>query len=415
MSKERIIFHIDVNSAYLSWIAVSRLQLGHTLDLREVPSVVGGDSESRHGIVLAKSIPAKKYNISTGESLYSAINKYKDLIVVSPNYNLFMKCSNAMFKLLNEYSPCIQRFSVDECFLEMSHYKNNFMDIAEEIKNRIKKELGFTVNIGISNNKLLAKMASDFKKPNMIHTLFPNEICKKMWPLPVEDLFMVGRATLPKLHKLNIYTIGDLAHYDIDILLNVFKSFGHTLYNYANGIDNSQVRENKKLNIKGMGNSTTISYDVTNKDEALKILLSLTEMTASRLRNSNKLCNLLSVSIKTKDFYSYSHQKRIQMSTDSTELIFKGIKELFLECWKGEPIRHLGVRISELNDNEFYQSSLFEEKNIEKYRNLDKAIDAIRKKYGTNAIFRSTFLHSGIKPITGGNGEDDYLFMSSIL
>lgn len=415
MFRERIIFHIDANSAYLSWTAASRLQKGETLDLRTVPSVIGGDVTTRHGIVLAKSIPAKKFNIKTGEPIFKALSKCKDLIIVPPDYSIFMRCSNSMFEILNEYTPCIERFSVDECFLEMSHYNNRYLEIAEEIKNRIKDELGFTVNIGISNNKLLAKMASDFKKPDRIHTLFPYEVKDKMWPLPVEDLFMVGRATLPKLNKLNIYTIGDLASYDVKILCNKLKSFGMVLHNYSNGIDETEVREKRDLNIKGMGNSTTIAYDVTDKEEALKILLSLTEMTASRLRNSKKLCSLIAVSVKTDEFYSYSHQKKIDIATDSTEIIFKYIRNAFLECYKGEKIRHLGVRVSELSNNDFYQSSMFEEKNIEKYRNLDKAIDGIRKKYGSNAIFRSTFLYSGIKPMTGGNGEEDYLFMTSQL
>ena len=415
MDNKRIIFHIDVNSAYLSWTAAYKLQHGESLDLRTVPSVVGGDKESRHGIVLAKSIPAKKYKIETGEPIYKAISKCKELIVVKPNYNLFMKCSNAMVDLLKKYSPQIQRFSVDECFLEMSHYKQNYMQIAQEIKDRIEKELGFTVNIGISTNKLLAKMASDFKKPNNIHTLFKEEVEKKMWPLPVEDLFMVGRATKPKLNKLNIYTIGELASYDYDILLRVFKSFGKTLYQYANGIDDSKVRSEARGNIKGMGNSTTIAYDIDTVDEALKVLLSLAETTAARLRKSKNLCNLVAVSIKTNNFISYSHQKKLIVPTDSTNIIFNSIKQAFIESWKGEPIRHLGVRVTEFNNNDFYQSSIFEDGNIEKYQKLDKTIDSIRAKYGASSIIRSTFLHSGVKALTGGNGEEDYLFMSSIL
>ena len=415
MENRRIIFHIDVNSAYLSWIAASRLQQGEILDLREVPSAVGGDVESRHGIILAKSIPAKKYNIVTGEPIYKAKSKCNELIIVPPNYSIFMRCSNAMDSLLREYTPQIQRFSVDESFLEMSHYKDRYMEIAEEIKNRIKDELGFTVNIGISNNKLLAKMASDFQKPNRIHTLFPNEIQKKMWKLPVEDLFMVGRATTPKLHKLNIYTIGDLAKYDLDILNRVFKSFGTTLYNYANGIDDSEVRKKSDLQIKGMGNSTTTSFDIKEKEEALKVILSLTEMTTMRLRKSGNLCRLVTVSMKSNDFVSYSHQKRLELPTDSTKLIYSALKKAFLESWRGETLRHIGIRVSDFNNNDFYQSSLFEEKDIDKYRRLDKAIDRIRDKYGLKSIMRSTFLHSGIEPLIGGNGEEDYLFMSSQL
>lgn len=411
----RIIFHIDVNSAYLSWIATRRLQLGETLDLRTIPSVVGGDVETRHGIVLAKSTPAKKYNIVTGETLYKALEKCIDLIIVPPDYNLFMKCSNSMMELLKEYSPKVQRFSVDECFLDMSNEKDNFYNKAEEIKNRIEKELGFTVNIGISTNKLLAKMASDFEKPNKIHTLFPNEIKSKMWPLPVEDLFMVGRATKSKLHSLNIYTIYDLANYDLDILISKFKSFGKVLHNYSNGIENSSVCENNSIGIKGIGNSITIPYDVTNKEEALKILLSLAETTCTRLRNSNNICNLVSVYVKSNEFLKYSHQKKTPIGTNCTNIIFNTIKEAFLECYKGEAIRQLGVRVTDFNTDDFYQNSFLFNENVDKYSKLDKVIDNIRTKYGNTALIRADFLHSGIKPLNGGNGEDDYKFMSSIL
>lgn len=256
-----LVFHIDVNSAYLSWEATYRLQQGETLDLRTIPSVVGGDETSRHGIVLAKSIPAKKYNIKTGETLHDARIKCPELVIVPPRYWLYMKCSSAMHKILYEYTPIIQRFSVDESFLDFSNMENLYTDyirLAETIKERIKVELGFTVNIGISNNKLLAKVASDLKKQDRIHTLFPHEIRKKMWPLTVEDLFMVGRATAPKLHKLNINTIGDLANYDVNILKNILKSHGEVIWNYANGIDNSQVRKSNYIEMKGIGNSTTI-------------------------------------------------------------------------------------------------------------------------------------------------------------
>lgn len=199
-----LIFHIDVNSAYLSWESAYRLQQGEKLDIRTIPSVIGGDESSRHGIVLAKSIFAKKYNIKTGESLYEARRKCPELSVFPPRYWLYMQCSSAMHEILQEYTPIIQGFSVDESFLDFSNMENlypDYMKLAETIQRKNKKRLGFTVNIGISNNKLLAKIASDLKKPDKIHTLFPAEIEKKMWPLPLEDLFMVGRATISKLYR----------------------------------------------------------------------------------------------------------------------------------------------------------------------------------------------------------------------
>ncbi|MBZ9688560.1 DNA polymerase IV [Clostridium estertheticum] len=413
-----LIFHIDVNSAYLSWEATYRLQQGEKIDLREIPSVVGGDEESRHGIVLTKSIPAKKFNIQTGETLYNARSKCPSIVIVPPRYWLYMKCSLAMNQIFQEYTPQIQRFSIDESFLDfsnMEHLYPDYMGLAETIKERIKKELGFTVNIGISNNKLLAKVASDFKKPDRIHTLFPPEIKQKMWPLPVEDLFMVGRATAPKLHNLNINTIGDLANYDLEILKNKFKSHGGVIYNYANGIDRSEVRKSNYIEIKGIGNSTTIAFDVEDSDTAHKVLLSLCETVAMRLRNSQNCCNVVSVSIRGSDLISYSRQKKIQVATDSTRKIYEVACYLFDNVWKGNHIRHLGVHITDFCSNDFYQCCLLDAFDYDKDSKLNKAVDEIRLKYGDKAIRRSCFLHSGLSAMCGGIGEEDYPLMSAML
>ena len=413
---ERLIFHIDVNSAYLSWTAVKLLQYGSELDIREVPSVIGGSEENRHGIILAASIPAKKFGIKTGEPIYAAKLKCKDLIVYPPDYNWFVKSSNAMFELLNEYSPKIQRYSIDECFMNCSHFKDDYKRMAMRIKMRISDELGFNCNIGISTNKLLAKMASDFKPKNTIHTLFKDEIPMKMWNLPVGDLFMVGRASEEKLHKLNINTIGELANFDVNLLISKLHSHGKLIYEYANRIDNSEIRKSNYLEIKGIGNSTTISYDIETMEEALKILLSLTESVSMRLRESNSLCGLVAVSIKTNEFSYYFHQKPLNNFTDCTNIIFEGIKEAFKEGWKGEKIRQLGVRLTKLCSNEYYQQTLFDFENAEKQRKLDKTLDTLRNKYGKECVVRSTFLHSGVRPLEGGTGSDQYYpMMSSIL
>ncbi|GAA0178516.1 DNA polymerase IV [Clostridium sediminicola] len=416
---EKIIFHVDVNSAYLSWEAVNRLQHGTLEDLRTIPSAVGGDPKSRHGIILAKSIPAKKFGIKTGETLYAALKKCPSLRIVPPHYDLYIKCSTAMVNILKEYSPMVQRYSIDECFLDFTNLEKVFrkpvLDVAYEIKNRIKKELGFTVNIGISSNKLLAKMASDFKKPDNVHTLFKNEIPDKMWPLPVEELFMVGRATGPKLRKYNINTIGDLANYDVDLLKNKFKSFGLLLWKYANGIDDSFVRKSNYIEMKGLGNSTTIAFDVTDCRTAHMVILSLTETLGMRLRDSKNLCSLVSISIRNSEFQHYSHQKKLSYYTNSTKRIYSVAKELFDNVWRGEPIRHIGIRVSSLNTEQQVQVSFFDEVDVKKNIALDKAIDNIRLKYGKKAVVRSSFLHSGIKPINGGVQEEDYPIMSSIL
>lgn len=395
--EKSLIFHVDVNSAFLSWEATYRMQQGETVDMRSIPSVIGGDEKSRHGVVLAKSIPAKNYGIKTGESLFSARMKCKNLIILPPNFNLYMKCSTAMFNILKEYTPNLEKFSIDECFLDFTgicSIEDDYIKLANDIKDKIKNELGFTINIGISTNKLLAKMASDFKKPDRVHTLFKNEIKDKMWPLPVENLFMVGRATLPKLNKINIYTIGDLANSNLEYIRSVFKSHGVMIWNFANGIENSKIIVRKESEFKSIGNSTTIPFDIHDRDTAHKVLLSLCDTVSMRLRNENKRCKLISVSIKNSNFVSYSHQRKLINSTDSTKKIVEAAYKLFDEIWKGDSIRHLGVYISEISSNEEYQISIFDDKDYEKNKAIDSAMDNIRTKYGFDSIVRSIFLRS---------------------
>lgn len=416
--KERIIFHIDVNSAYLSWEAAYRLQKGITVDLRDVPSIVGGNPETRRGIVLAKSIPAKKAGIQTGETLHKALQKCPTLTIIPPNYSLYLGCSRAMVDILMEYSPDVQRFSIDECFVEFTDVMllwKDYMAVACEIKDRIKNELGFTVSIGISTNKLLAKVASDMKKPDAITTLFPDEIPSKMWPLPVEDLYMVGRATTVNLHALGIYTIGELAAFDLDLLCYSLKKHGSIIWNYSHGIEDSTIQGESYSNIKGIGNSTTIPYDITTTADAYMYLLSLTEMVSMRLRDSGFACRLISVSIKNSGFTRYTHQKKLNYSTNNTTQIFKEVKKLFDDAWCNEPIRHLGVRVSEFEDEKSKQISFFDPKDFDKLGKLDKTIDDLRLRYGNTIITRGVFPHSGIKGINGGMPEEDFPVMTSIL
>lgn len=418
LNDKRIIFHIDVNSAYLSWESVYRLQHGDTIDLRTIPSAVGGDPKTRHGIILAKSTLAKKAGVRTGEALYAAYLRCPDLVVVPPRYDIYIQSSNALVELLKTYTPAVQRFSVDECFLDFSGMESLYQDpvkLAYSIKENITKQLGFTVSIGVSNNKLLAKMGSDLKKPDAVSTIFPCEIREKMWPLSVEDLFMVGRATVPKLHKLNIYTIGDLANYDLNILKDRFKSHGTLMFQYANGIENSEVRQSNYISMKGIGNSTTASHDIKDSKTAHMVILSLCETVGMRLRNSENYCRLVSISFRTNEFCSHSKQRKLSYSTDSTKKISETAYELFDELWEGSSLRHIGISVSELCTNEFSQVSLFDDSNIEKNKAIDRTLDSLRMRFGTNAIYRSVFLHSGLKPVTGGIGEEEYPVMTSML
>ncbi|OPL08976.1 MAG: DNA polymerase IV [delta proteobacterium ML8_F1] len=408
-------FHIDVNSAYLSWEAVSRLQHGDPLDLRLLPSAVGGDPKSRHGIILAKSIPAKKYGIKTGETLHEALEKCPRLIIVPPDYSLYMQASEAMHRILLEVSPYIQRFSIDESFLMIPEPDADYGTIGHALKTRIRRELGFTVNIGVSSNKLLAKMASDFSKPDALHTLFPQEIPRKMWPLPVEDLFMVGRATRPKLKALGIHTIGDLAATPKSYLVHHFKSHGAMLWEYAQGIESSTVHMDQSPWSKGVGNGTTLPRDIDTPQDAFLYLLGLSESVALRLRLGKKLAQVVVIRLKSSEFKHYTHQRTLAAPTDETLVIYHHLQSLFMEAWRGESLRYLGVRLTGLRDPEPYQYTLFDSPAKESNRALDRQIDTLRLRYGKDIIQRSVFLHKKVKPLIGGVSEEDYLMMSSIL
>ncbi len=395
--EKRVYFHIDVNSAFLSWEAVDRLEKGDesTVDIRNIPSAIGGDVAKRHGIVLAKSIPAKKYGIVTGESISEALKKCPSLFVAPPNHKLYQKYSEAFIKILEDYSPDIEQFSVDEAFIDVTGTRRLFGEpvaLAHTIKDRIRDELGFTVNIGISDVKLLAKMASDFKKPDMIHTLYFEEIEQKMWPLPVEDLFYVGKSTKDKLYTMGIRTIGELANTDKKILVANLKSHGELIWNIANGIDISNLHSKTDKN-KGYGNSTTVAVDITESESARIVLLSLCETVAKRLRADKVKGELITVTIKDNNFQSYSHQKQIDYATNSTSDIFEYAMEIFNEMWEGTPIRLLGVSAGKLQTpDQAVQLSLFDDDIHIKREACDVAIDKIREKFGKDAIKRATYL-----------------------
>ncbi len=401
-----IIFHIDVNSAYLSWTAVEQLKNGAEQDIREIPAIIGGDKASRHGIVLAKSVPAKKYGIVTGEPVVNALRKCPEIEMFPPNHKMYYEYSEKLMTFLKNYTPDIEQLSVDECFMDftgIAHKYTSPIEAAIEIKDAVYNTFGFTVNIGISVNRLLAKMASDFEKPNKVHTLFPEEIPEKMWPLPVSELYMAGRSSVEVLNKLEIRTIGELATADPALIQLHLKSHGKTLWEFANGIDSAKVVRDHVEN-KGIGNSTTLSKDVTTEEEAKKVLLWLAETVGGRLRKENQKAGMVSVEIKYSTFQSVSHQKQLSRSTNADQLIYQMAYELFRELWNGEPVRLLGIRTSKLEGMDTpEQISLFDLSAMqgedrrcviqsEKHQKLDKALDKIRKKYGDGSIKRGTFL-----------------------
>jgi len=409
MMGRKVIFHIDVNSAFLSWEAVYRIRhLGGTLDLRTVPSAVGGDVAKRHGIILAKSIPAKKYQVKTGETLAEALQKCPGLVIVPPNYELYEKCSNAFLEILRGYSDRVEQYSIDEAFVDMTGTGFLFgapVPAACSLKDEIKNKLGFTVNVGVSENKLLAKMAGDFQKPDRVHTLFPDEIEQKMWPLPVEDLFFVGRATAGKLHSYGIRTVGELAHADRDMLRRVFHSHGDVIWNYANGRDVSDVLS-APVDNKGYGNSMTTPFDVRDAETAKLVLLSLAETVGRRIRGDRAQVGVVSVSIRYFDFTGLSHQRTLPAATDITREIYGAACTLFDEMWDGAPVRHLGIHTGRVSAcGESRQLGLFDGADYEKQRKLDRAVDSIRRRFGADAVKRAAFLQAedaGIDHMGGG-------------
>lgn len=397
-SMDRLVFHVDVNSAFLSWEAARRVAQGED-DLRLIPSAIGGDPERRKGVILAKSIPAKAFHIQTGEPVAQALRKCPDLVLAPPDFKLYEQNSKAFMDICRRYAPAVEKFSIDECFLDMSGTKHMYPDpiaTAHKLKDEIRDTLGFTVNVGVGPNKLLAKMASDFEKPDKVHTLFYEEMAEKFWPLPVRDLFSVGHATAEKLEKAYIATIGDLAKADPEsVQVLVGKKMGAQLHDYARGIDDSPVLPVPE-EMKGYGNSTTLEEDVTTTEEAHRIILALADSVAARMRADGAKAYCVVVSIRDRYFKDRSHQRKLAEATDVTTEIYDVCKQLLSEVWDGHtPLRLLGVSLTNVTHEEAAQFSLFEDEKKERSRKLDQALDAIREKYGADTIVRAAAIQSG--------------------
>ena len=393
----KLIFHIDVNSAYLSWEAVRRVAKGEP-DLRLIPSAIGGDPEKRTGVILAKSIPAKKFKITTGEPVAIALRKCPDLVLAKPDFKLYVQNSRAFIAICKKYAPVVEQVSIDECFCDFDNTELVYPDpleLAYRIKDEIRDTLGFTVNVGVSENKLLAKMASDFEKPDKVHTLYPGEVPEKMWPLPVGELFTVGKATAERLRQARIETIGDLAHTDPALLERMFgPKMGRHLHRYANGISNSPVLAEPE-EAKGYSISTTLEDDVETAEAAYHILLALADSIAARMRADSFKAFCVAVTIRSNDFKNKSHQQKLREPTDGTNEIYQLAKKLFSELWNGKtPLRLLGIALTDLTKEDYVQTSLFDtaDERKTKSKKLDKAVDALRSKYGRSTIQRGALL-----------------------
>ena len=406
---DRIIFHVDANSAFLSWTAAYKVKvLGETEDLRDVPSVVAGEKEMRHGVILARSTPAKKFGVQTGEPLFQALQKCPDLIVVPPDYPMYVEASRHFVEMLRQFSPAVEQYSIDEAWVDMTGTERLWgspLLAAEKMRRRIKEELGFTVNIGISSNKLLAKMAGDFEKPDKIHTLFPEEVEQKFWPLPVRDLFLVGPATEKKLKLMGIYTIGQLAKADVNLLRRRLGKHGETVWHFANGRNADAVLPQPTEN-KGYGNSVTTATDISTTDYAYQVLLGLCETVGTRMRKDNKCGSCVCVHLRTNEFQQFSHQKKLHGATNITEEIFRIACRIFDEAWdRVTPLRQLGVQVTQLSEEPYQQYDLFSDVSPQQYEKklrLDETVDALRDRFGEDVIRRAKFAQNPEGHMTGG-------------
>lgn len=392
---ENIWFHVDVNSAFLSWISLKQLNEDpSSVDLRTIPSAVGGDEEMRHGIVLAKSSPAKKYGIVTGEPLVKARRKCPSLVTVRPDFSWFVSCSHSLMDLLARYAPSVEQYSIDEAFCDMTGTSGLYGDLVQlafRLKDEIHDTLGFTVNIGVAHNRLLAKMASDFEKPDKVHTLFEDEIPSKMWPLPVGDLFFVGAKTSKRLNDLGILTIGDAAAADINVLTGNFGKMGRMIFNYANGIDDGSIIRHDPVN-KGYSNETTTSSDVNSAEEAKIILLSLAETVAARIRADHSVISVVAVYFRDDNFVNTSKQTTLADPTDITDIIYATACALFDRLWQHQPMRLIGLSCSKAVEKGAVQLDLFNSARNEKLEKLNSALDSLRDRYGNSSVKRASLM-----------------------
>ena len=392
---ERIIMHIDVNNAFLSWTAVLLLKQGFKYDIRNSYAIIGDEDNKRHGIVLAKSTPIKKLGVVTAEPIFMARRKCPSLKVYKPNYKWYKKMSDSLFELISKYTPDIQKMSIDECFLDygpVKHLYGDEVEFAYKLKDEIKNTLGFTVNIGIANSRLCAKMASDFSKPNKVHTLFESEIEGKMKPLPIEDLFFVGKRTALKLRNLGINTIGDLSKCSYEFLYPYFKNQSLKLIESANGIDNSIIERDRGVT-KGLSNSTTLNHNLIHKSEVLEILEAISENLTSQLRKEGRYANVVRVQLKDSNFKNYTHQVKLENPTSNTSVVYEISKKLLDEMWKDNPIRLVGLALDGLSSELSYQTSLFDmPEEFEQNKDLDSAVDKLKVKYGIDVIKKASLL-----------------------
>lgn len=400
---ERCVLHIDCNKFYAS------VECLYRPEIRNKPVAVGGDPESRHGIILTKNEIASKYNITVGEPLWKAYQKCPDLIVVPPNYPLYLRFSKLARKIYEDYSDFIEPFGLDECWIDVTGNPQTGKAIAEEIRSRVKEELGITVSIGVSFNKIFAKLGSDYKKPDAVTVIDKQNYKNIVWQLPCSDLLMVGRSTTKKLNQYGIFTIGELANAKLDFLTSVFGKNGEMLYYFANGIENSPVKHKDEItDVKSVGNSTTTPRDVANDKDAKTVFRVLCESVATRLREQGLKGKTVTIYVRSTDLKTFSRQKKMRSYSNISTEILDTAMELFCANydWKA-PIRSLGVAVNDFGTQMEQLDFMGSVQTRDKMEKIETTVDMLKRRFGNYCIVRACQLDD--KTLSGFNPHDEHI------
>ena len=408
---DRVIFHVDQNCYFASVEMISHPEY------RDVPMAVAGDKERRHGIILAKNQLASKAGVKTAEAIWQAQSKCPDLVLATPHYDKYVFYSGKLREMYLEYTDKVEPFGLDECWLDLTDTIGDRtpLEVADEIRERVKAEFGLSCSIGVSFNKIFAKLGSDYKKPDATTVITRDNFKNIVWPLPCSDLLFVGKSTGQRLSKVNIKSIGDLANTDRSFLIEYLGKSGNALWLYANGLEDSEVKSaDYKRTVKSVGNSTTTAEDMTNKNEVSGTLLSLSSSVASRLRKAGMKGRVVQITVKDKELNIYEKQKILFNATDNSATIHKAAMELFNESYDWHSsVRSIGVRLTDLVSSEApEQISIFEEvQKKDKNDKLEKTIDLIKERYGKESLIHLAELQGDPKDnrgkgVSSKNAED---------
>ncbi len=402
---DRVILHSDCNGFYAS------VECLYNPQIRNKPVAVSGDAENRHGIILAKNEIAKRYGIKTGEAIWQAKKKCPELITVLPHFDLYKRFSKMARRIYSDYTDRIEPFGLDESWLDVTHnIEKSGTEIAREINRRIKEELGITVSIGVSFNKIFAKFGSDYKKPDAITAITRENYKSIVWDSPAEDLLYVGKATKKKLNNIGIYTIGDIARSDINLLRSHLGKWGDLIYGFANGYDSSPVSHmDENSEVKSIGNSTTTPRDMKTYKDVKIVMYILCDSVCRRMREQGFMARTVEISVRDKELNIFTRQCTLNDYTNLTKEITLAALQLFKRSYKMQiPLRSIGVSVTDfVHDNVPHQISILkDEERLMQNEQLDKTIDMLKKRFG-NYVLRPAVLLCD-NELSGFNPKDDH-------